>query len=151
MIHAKAWEGIANYNFVQRVTNEILESCFLRLDLFFSLFVCEIIFSDIFKCYHELVTFCLQNVIVHPTTVLTLKPETLPTYFQKLTFKTCWSELHLAIGRSTPLLQGKKLKFKLCKHGSHFSLIIDLKSTLPTESSEYCCFHCQRAVTWLLW
>ena len=37
----------------------------------------------------------------------------------------------------------KKLHFEFCKQGASFSLV-------HTESSEYCCIHCQRAVTFLL-
>ena len=76
--------------------------------------------------HNALVTFYLQNVLV-----LSNISHILPTYFQKLTSKTCWSELYLAIGLSTPLLQEKKLDFELCKHSPHFTLIIIFKWTFP--------------------
>ena len=71
-------------------------------------------------------------------------------------FKTCWSELYLAIGLSTSLLQWKNFILSSANrvltfqrqlfHATPFSLV-------HTWSSEYCCIHChgQRAVTTLLW
>ena len=64
--------------------------------------------------HNELVTFYLQNV----TATVPLKP----TYFQKLIFKTCWSELYLAIGLSTPLLHRKNFILSSANRVPHFLL-----------------------------
>ena len=67
--------------------------------------------------YNELVIFYLQNVIVLANS----------TYVDCLLKVNCtWQSIFLHL-----YYWKKKLDFELCKHGTHFSLILVFKSTLP--------------------
>ena len=60
-----AWAGIANYNFVQTVPNEILVSCFQPLEvIFLCLSTKQYLMTFRSVVYNELVIFYLQNAIV---------------------------------------------------------------------------------------
>ena len=81
--------------------------------------------------YNALVIFYLQSVIVFSNSTYFETLNSAYTSFQKLTFKTCWNELYLAIGLPTPLLLEKNLILSPANTVTHFSLIIAFKSTLP--------------------
>ena len=86
---------------------------------------------------NELVTFYLQNV----TATVPLKP----TYFQKLIFKTCWSELYLAIGLSTPLLHRKNFILSSANRVPHFLLsTLNRVSTVAFTVSVLWRFFCEK-------